>query len=87
MTKDEWVMKMLIDEMFLISGYPDVTYEDILNKEKWYLDYTMTPEQNEQWKQAGVKILRRVKKWTKKRAEREMDWCSFMYGLKLTDIK
>lgn len=87
MTKDEWVMKRLIDEMFLIAGYPDVTYEDILNKDRWWEGYTMTLEQNKQWKEAGVKILREEKKWTKKKAEKEMDWCSLMYGLKFVDYK
>lgn len=83
MSKYDRVIKMLIDEMFLIAGYPYVTYEDILGKEKWFLEYTMTMEQNEQFKKAGIEILRREMKWNIKRAEQEIGWFCLMYGLKL----
>ena len=86
--KDIWVAKQLIDEMFLIAGHPDVTYEDIIDrKDSWWMDWGMTLEQNEQWKQAGIKILQREYKWPKYRAEKQMDWYSLMYGLKFIDYE
>ena len=63
MSKKEWLIKMLIDEMFLIAGHPDVTYEDILGrKDPWYVEYTMTWDQNQQFKKAGIEIMRREMK-------------------------
>ncbi len=86
MSKSEWLIKMLIDEMFLIAGHPDVTYEDILGrKDAWYTEYTMTWDQNQQFKKAGIEIMRREMKWNIKRAETEIGWFLLMYGLKLSD--
>ena len=80
--KEVWVAKQIIDEMFLIAGHPDVTYEDIIDrKDNWWMDWSMTLEQNRQWKLAGIEILRREHRWPKYKAEREMDMISFMYGL------
>ena len=81
--KDKWVSKQIIDEMFMIAGHPDITYEDVINrKDNWWMEWEMTMEQNTQWKEAGIKILKREYRWPKYRAEREMDWISLMYGLK-----
>ena len=56
--KDKWVSKQIIDEMFMIAGHPDITYEDVIDrKDAWYSEWCMTMEQNEQWKKAGIKIL------------------------------
>ena len=86
--KDKWVAKQLIDEMFLIAGHPDVTYEDIIDrKDGWWMDWGMTLEQNEQWKQAGIKILQREYRWPKYRAVKEMDMMSLLYGLKFIDYE
>jgi len=86
--KDKWVAKQLIDEMFLIAGHPDVTYEDVIDrKDAWYQQWTMTVEQNEQWKQAGIKILQREYRWPKYRAAKEMDVMSLCYGLKFSDYE
>ena len=88
MSKKEWLIKMLIDEMFLIAGHPDVTYEDILGrKDPWYMEYTMTWDQNQQFKKAGIEIMRREMKWSVKRAENEIGWFCLMYGLKLSDYE
>ena len=86
--KDIWVAKQLIDEMFLIAGHPDVTYEDIIDrKDNWWMDWGMTLEQNEQWKQAGIKILQREYRWPKYRAVKEMDMMSLLYGLKFINYE
>ena len=49
MTKDEKIVKELINEMFRIAGH-DVKYEDIKDREDtWYTDWTMTEEHYNQW--------------------------------------
>jgi len=86
--KDKWVAKQLIDEMFLIAGHPDITYEDIIDrKDNWWMDWGMTLEQNQQWKEAGIKILQREYRWPKYRAVKEMDVTSLLYGLKFIDYE
>ena len=86
--KDKWVAKRIIDEMFMIAGHPDVTYEDVIDrKDAWYSEWSMTMKQNEQWKQAGIKILQQEYRWPKWKAEREMDMMSLCYGLKFSDYE
>jgi len=86
--KDKWVTKQIIDEMFMIAGHTDVTYEDIVDRtDNWFNQWTMTMEQNQQWKQAGIKILQREYKWPKYRAEKEMDMLSLYYGLQFSDYE
>ena len=86
--KDKWVAKRIIDEMFLIAGHPDVTYEDVIDrKDAWYSEWGMTMDQNEQWKKAGVKILQQYYRWPKYIAEKEMDMMSLLYGLKFIDYE
>ena len=86
--KDKWVAKRIIDEMFMIAGHPDITYEDVIDrKDAWYSEWGMTMDQNEQWKKAGVKILQQEYRWPKYRAEKEMDMMSLLYGLKFIDYE
>ena len=86
--KEKWVAKRIIDEMFMIAGHPDITYEDVIDrKDAWYSEWGMTMKQNEQWKQAGVKILQQEYRWPKYRAEKEMDMMSLLYGLKFIDYE
>lgn len=86
MTKEDKVVVDLINKMFEIAGH-EVTYEDIINrKDAWYTDWTMTVEQNEQWKKWGVEYLRKALRLRKDRAERQMGWFSMNYGLKFSDL-
>ena len=39
----------LINQMFIIAGH-DVTYNDVLGKEKWFMEYSMTVEQSEEFR-------------------------------------
>lgn len=86
MTKEEKVLTDLINKMFEIAGH-DVKFEDIKNREDaWYTDWTMTVEQNEQWKKWGVEYLRKALRLRKIVAEKQMGWFSLNYGLKFSDL-
>jgi hypothetical protein len=75
----------LINEMFKIAGH-DVSFEDIKNrKDDWYVQWTMTSEQNQEWIQFGVDLIRKTLKMNKKLAEREMQWFNLNYGLKIEE--
>ena len=84
---DEQLMKMIIDEMFIIAGYTDVQYEDILKVDNWFQQYTMTQEQNDQWVDAAVKIIMRERHLAKYRAKKQMSWFSLQYGLKIINYE
>ena len=83
---DEQLMKMVIDEMFIIAGYTDVQYEDILKIDNWFQQYTMTQDQNNQWVDAAIKIIMRERHWPKYRAKKQMSWISLQYGLKIAEV-
>ena len=54
--KREQAVIDLINQMFIIAGHK-VTYEDILGKENWFQEYSMTVEQGEEFKKWGKKYL------------------------------
>ena len=72
----------LINKMFEIAGHK-VTYDDIKGRQDdWYTQWTMSPEQNDEWQNWGVEYLKKKFKWNKKLAQTEMAWVSLMWGLK-----
>jgi hypothetical protein len=86
MTKDEKIVKDLIDEMFRIAGY-DVKYEDIKDREDaWYTDWTMTEQQYDQWIEFGSEYIRKNKRLRKEKAKHAMAWFALNYGLKFSDL-
>jgi hypothetical protein len=76
----------LVNMMFEIAGHT-VTFEDIKDrKDNWFQEWTMTTEQNDQWKLWGKKYLIKNLRMNAKRAEREMMWASLQWGLKFSDL-
>ena len=76
----------LINEMFRIAGH-EVTYEDIKDrKDDWYVQWTMTVAQNDEWKAWGKKYLAKNLNLSAKYAERQMAMISLMWGLKFSDF-
>ena len=90
LSKDQKKQKMVIDlinKMFEIAGHP-VTYDDIKDrKDSWYTDWTMTMEQNEEWKKWGKKYLMKELRMYAKMAEKEMSMISLMWGLKFSNFE
>ena len=77
------IVETIINKMFEIAGHA-VTYNDIIGRtDNWYQQWTMTQEQDTEWKEWGVAFLRKTKRWPKYLAEREMAMFSLCYGLKL----
>ena len=77
------IAKDLIDQMFIIAGYPEVGYDDIIGrKDNWYQQWTMTEDQRKEWMDWGVAYFRKKKRWNKKTAEREMAYIDLYCGLK-----
>jgi hypothetical protein len=84
MKRNENITIDLINQMFIIAGHPEVTYDDVVGrKDEWYLDWTMTEDQNKEWKKWGVAYIRKKKRWSIKLAEREMAFLDLYCGLKI----
>ena len=84
--KREHVSINLINKMFEIAGHP-VTFDDIKDrKDNWFQEWTMTIEQNDQWKAWGKKYLIKNLRINAKLAEREMVWVSLQWGLKFSNL-
>jgi len=82
--KREQAVVDLINQMFIIAGH-DVTYDDVLGVEDWFQKYTMTVEQGDEFKKWGKKYLMKNLNSYAKQAEREMQWFSLQWGLKIKD--
>lgn len=77
----------LINEMFIIAGHA-VTYDDIKDrKDAWYVEWTMTMQEYEDWKLWGKKYLIKNLRLGAKAAEREMMWVGLQWGLKCRDYQ
>lgn len=81
--KNDIIVETLINKMFEIAGH-QVTLEDIKDrKDNWYQQWTMTEEQNKEWREWGVKYLKKQKRLYKAYAERQMAMFDLCYGLKI----
>ena len=78
--KREKAVVDLINQMFIIAGY-DVTYDDILGRDKWYQEYSMTVQQAEEFTKWGKKYLMKNLRMRAFQAEREMQWFNVQWGL------
>ena len=78
--KREKAVVDLINQMFIIAGH-DVTYGDILGRDKWYQEYSMTVQQAEEFTKWGKKYLMKNLRMRAFQAEREMMWFNVQWGL------
>lgn len=80
---DDEIIKELINVMFTIAGH-DVSYEDIKDrKDKWYEEWTMTPEQEAKWMEWMVAYFRKHRKLTVRYAQTSASMYNLMWGLKV----
>lgn len=78
------MVETLINKMFEIAGH-NVTYKDIKDrKDNWYQLWTMTEEQNKEWRKWGIELIKKDRS-LKKLADREMAFFDLMYGLKIQE--
>jgi hypothetical protein len=85
--KDTLILKELIDKMFEIAGH-DLKFEDVEGrKDHWFQEYTMTEAQNEEWRDWGIKLIMKKRRYNKFLADREMRMLDLYCGLKISDSK
>jgi len=85
--KNKLVLKELIDKMFEIAGHP-LKFEDVEGrKDNWFQQYTMTEAQNEEWRDWGIKLIMKKRRYNRYSADREMRMLDLYCGLKISDSK
>ena len=85
--KDRLILKELIDKMFEIAGH-DLKFEDVEGRtDNWFQQYTMTEAQNEEWRDWGIKLIMKKRRYNKYLADREMRMLDLYCGLKISDSK
>jgi hypothetical protein len=85
--KDTLILKELIDKMFELAGH-DLKFEDVEGrKDNWFQQYTMTEAQNEEWRDWGIKLIMKKRRYNKFLADREMRMLDLYCGLKILDSK
>lgn len=85
--KKKLILKELIDKMFEISGHP-LKFEDVEGRtDNWFQQYTMTEAQNGEWREWGIKLLMKKKRYNRKYAEREIAMLDLYCGLKISDSR
>jgi hypothetical protein len=85
--KEKQLLKELIDKMFEIAGH-DLKFEDVEGrKDHWFQEYTMTEAQNEEWRDWGIKLIMKKRRYNKYLADREIRMLDLYCGLKISDSK
>ncbi len=85
--KGKLILKELIDKMFEIAGHP-LKFEDVEGRtDNWFQQYTMTEAQNEEWRDWGIKLIMKKRRYNKYLADREMRMLDLYCGLKISDSK
>jgi hypothetical protein len=85
--KNKLILKELIDKMFEMAGH-DLKFEDVEGrKDNWFQQYTMTEAQNEEWRDWGIKLIMKKRRYNRYLADREMRMLDLYCGLKISDSK
>jgi hypothetical protein len=85
--KDRLLLKELIDKMFELAGH-DLKFEDVEGrKDNWFQQHTMTETQNEEWREWGIKLIMKKRRYNRYLADREMRMLDLYCGLKISDSK
>ena len=70
--------------MMEIAGHKE-RYDDLLDLPKWFIDFTMTQAQSDEFRDWFVAETKKRMRWSKKRALSEFSWLNLMYGLKIEE--
>jgi hypothetical protein len=85
--KDRLILKELIDKMFELAGH-DLKFEDVEGRtDNWFQQHTMTEAQNEEWREWGIKLIMKKRRYNRYLADREMRMLDLYCGLKISDSK
>ena len=78
------MVREIINVMFVIAGH-DVGYDDIKDRQDaWYMEWTMTVDQQEKFIEWLTGYIRKHKSYPKSIAVREAHMINLMWGLRTT---
>lgn len=80
-TKRDKTKEVFVELVNLQLAPHGKTYEDVVGDPEWYMRYNTTREDEKTFMEAGVEILRKKLRMTKKTAEQEMSWFILQWGL------
>lgn len=80
-TKRDKTKEVFVELVNLQLAPHGKTYEDVVGDPEWYMRYNTTREDEKAFMEAGVEILRKKLRMTKKTAEQEMSWFILQWGL------
>ena len=63
----------------------NVTYDDVKSDVNWYMKYQVTKEEEDEFINYGVNLIREKFKTSKKAAEKDMSWFILQWGLTTKD--
>lgn len=90
-TKRDKTKEVFVELVNLQLAPHGKTYEDVLGDPEWYMKYSTTREDEKVFQSAGIEIIRKKLRMTKKLAEQEMSWFILQWGLttneKLTNLE
>ena len=61
------------------------TMADALKDDIWFLTFTMTTEQHNEFKRYAIPLLKKVFKFNKSKAEETFNWFDMQFGLRIKD--
>lgn len=61
------------------------TMADALKDDIWFLNFTMTTEQHNEFKRYAIPLLKKVFKFNKSKAEETFNWFDMQFGLRIKD--
>lgn len=61
------------------------TWEDALADQQWYKNFTMTPQQHEEFKAYCIPLIKKVFRCNKKKAEATFSWFDLEFGLRVAE--
>jgi hypothetical protein len=79
--REEINRKLVTMQMEMIG----LTYEDAMNTPEWYRVYSLTPEQEEEWRRKALPLIKKTFKCNKQKALLTMHFFELNLGLR-TDL-
>jgi len=61
------------------------TTSDALKDDLWFVNFTLTTQQHEEFKKYAIPLLKKVFKFNKSKAEETFNWFDLQFGLRIKD--
>jgi hypothetical protein len=76
----ENISKHLVEYQLNMVGK---TLEDTLSDDMWFFNWTMTPDEHEEFKAYAIPLMKKIFKFNKSRAEQTFGWFNLQFGLRI----